>query len=41
MLIGFEGFDSEYVKMESGGPSKVEKAVVILRFGPSESARAQ
>ena len=35
MSIDFEGFDSEYVKIDSGGPSKVEKCVEILRVGTS------
>ena len=35
MSIAFEGFDSEYVKIDSGGPFKVEKGVAILRVGPS------
>ena len=40
MLIDFEGFDSEYVKIDLGGPSKVEKGVAILRVGPSGLASA-
>ena len=35
VTIGFEGFDLKYVKMDSEGPSKVEKGVAILRVGPS------
>ena len=40
MSTDFEGFDSEYVKIDSGGPSKVEKGVAILRVGPSGLASA-
>ena len=40
LLIAFEGFDSEYVKIDSGGRSKVEKGVAILRVGPSGLASA-
>ena len=40
MLIAFEGFDSEYVKIDSGGPSEVEKDVAIPEVGPSGSPSA-
>ena len=35
MLIDFEGFGSEYVKIDLRGSSKVEEGVAILRVGPS------
>ena len=37
VLIGIEGFDSEYVKMNSGASAKVEKGVANetgATFGP-------
>ena len=40
MLIAFEGFDSEYVKIDSRGPPKVEKGVAIPEVRPSGSPRA-
>ena len=40
MLIDFEGFDSEYVKIDSRGPSKVQKGVAIPEVGPSGSPSA-
>ena len=40
MLVAFEGFDSEYVKFDSRGPSKVQKGVAILEVGPSGSPGA-
>ena len=40
LLIAFEGFDSEYVKIDSGGPSEVEKGVAIPEVGPSGSPSA-
>ena len=38
VLIGFEGFDSEYVKTDSGASAKVEKGVAILTLGTFGSA---
>ena len=40
MSIAFEGVDLKYVKIDSGGPFKVEKGVAILRVGPSGLASA-
>ena len=37
MLVGFEGFDSEYVKMDSGAFAKVQKGVAndtVATLGP-------